>query len=160
MAEQAQNLLTKTDDFLLFYFLGETRKQPKLSEDQVLQKLLDSLITKEEIEKKGLEELIKNTNNPNDAIELVKKLDKLTTCSKNNISVWAYQQGKVFQKFKMSNKFVSAVTEFGISKTAINFKIDIIKFTENCPKMKKSCISLFYLKNNFQVIKKCLSRTC
>ena len=133
--------------------MGETRKQPELSEDQLLQKLLDSLITKEEIETKGLEELIKNTNNPNDAIELVKKLDKLTKCSKNNISVCAYQQGTVFQKFKMNNKFVSAVTEFGISKTTINFKIDIVKFMENYPKMKKYCISLFHLKNNFRVIK-------
>ena len=76
--------------------MGETRKQPKLSEDQLLQKLLDSLIREVEIETKGLEELIKNTSNPNDAIELAKKLDKLTKCSKNNILVWAYQQGKVF----------------------------------------------------------------
>ena len=76
--------------------MGETRKQPKLSEDQLLQKLLDSLIREVEIERKGLEELIKNTSNPNDAIELAKKLDKLTKCSKNNILVWAYQQGKVF----------------------------------------------------------------
>ena len=133
--------------------MGETRKQPKLSEEQLLQKLLDSLISKEEIETKGLEELIKNTSNPNDAIELVKKLDKLTKYSKNNILVWAYQQGKVFQKFKSNSKFVIAVTEFGISKTTINFKIDIVKFIENYPKMKKSCISLFYLKNNFRVIK-------
>ena len=133
--------------------MGETRKQPKLTEDQPLQKLLDSLISKEEIDMKGLEELIKNTSNPNDAIELVKKLNKLTKCSKNNILVWAYQQGKVFQKFKSNNKFVSAVTEFGISKTTINFKIDIVKFIENYPKKKKSCISLFYLKNKFRVIK-------
>ena len=133
--------------------MGETRKQPKLREDQALEKLLDSLVSKEEIQTQGLEELIKKTSNPNDATELVKKLDKLTKCSKNNILVWAYQQGKVFQKFKSNNKFVSAVTEFGISKTTINFKIDIVKFIENYPKMKKSCISLFYLKNNFRVIK-------
>ena len=132
--------------------MRETRKQPKLGEGQLLQKLLDSLINKEEIETKGLEELIKNASNPNDAIELVKKLDKLTKCSKNNILVWAYQQGKVFQKFKSNNKFVSAVTEFGISKAIINFKIDIVKFIENYPKMKKFCILLFYLKNNFRVI--------
>ena len=123
--------------------MGETRKHPKLSEYQLLQKLLDSLISKEEIETKGLEKLIKNTSNPNDAIQLAKKLVKLTKCSKNNILVWAYQQGKVFQKFKSNNKFVSAVTKFGISKTTINFKIDIVKFIENYPKMKKSCISLF-----------------
>ena len=133
----------------------ETRKQPRLSKEYVYEKLRDSLIinSKEEIETKGLEQLIRTIDNPKDAIELVKKLDKLTKCSKNNILVLTYQQGKLFQKFKSNNKFISAVTEFGISKTTINFKIDIVKFIENYPKMKKSCISLFYLKNNFRVIK-------
>ena len=122
----------------------ETRKQPRFSKEYVYEKLRDLLInSKEEIETKGLEQLIRTTDNPNDAIELVKKLDKLTKCSKNNILMWAYQQGKVFQKFKSNNKFVSTVTEFGISKTTINFKIDIVKFIENYPKMKKSCSSLF-----------------
>ena len=130
-------------------------KQPRLSKEYVYEKLRDSLIinSKEEIETKGLEQLIRTIDNPKDAIELVKKLDKVTKCSKNNILVLTYQQGKVFQKFKSNNKFISAVTEFGISKTTINFKIDIVKFIENYPKMKKSCISLFYLKNNFRVIK-------
>ena len=77
--------------------MGEARKQLKLSEDQLLQKLLDSLISKEGVETKGLEELIKSTSNPNDVTELVKKLDRLTKCSKNNILVWAYQQGKVLR---------------------------------------------------------------
>ena len=101
------------------------------------------LIVKKGIKTKGLEQLIRTTDNPKDTIKLVKKLDKLTKCSKNNILVLAYQQGKVFQKFKSNNKFVSAVMEFGIWKAAINFKIDIVKFIENYPKMKKSCISLF-----------------
>ena len=123
---------------------NETRKQPRLSKEYVYEKLRDLLInSKEEIETKGLEQLIRTTDNPNNAIELVKKLDKLSKCSKNNILVWAYQQRKLFQKFKSNNKFVSAVTEFGISKTTINFKIDIVKFIENYPKMKKSSISLF-----------------
>ena len=84
--------------------------------DQVLKKLEDSLInSKEEIETKGLEQLIENTSNLNDAIELVKKIDKLTKRSKNNTLTLAYQQGNVFQKFKMNSKFVSAVMEFGVS---------------------------------------------
>ena len=87
------------------------------------------------------------------AIELVKKTERLIKCSKNNILMLAYQRRKVFEKFKINNKFLSAVTEFGISKTTINFKIDIVKFIENCSRMKKSCISLFYFKNNFRVIK-------
>ena len=79
----------------------ETRKQPRLSKGYVYKKLQDSLINcKEEIETKSLEQLIRTTDNPNDAIELVKKLNKLTKCSKNNILVWAYQQEKVFQKLR------------------------------------------------------------
>ena len=87
-----------------------------MSIEQVYEKLQDSLInSKEEIETKCLEQLIRTTDNHNDAIELVKKIDKLTKRSKNNILTLAYQQGKVFQKFKSNNKFISAVTEFGIS---------------------------------------------
>ena len=57
-----------------------------MSKEQVYEKLRDSLInSKEEIETKGLEHLIRTTDNPNDAIELVKKIDKLTKRSKNNI---------------------------------------------------------------------------
>ena len=65
----------------------------------------------------------------------------------------ACQQEKVFQKFKVNNKFLSAVTEFGISKTTTDFKTDIVKFIENYSRMKNSCISLFYVKNNFRIIK-------
>ena len=86
----------------------ETRKQPRFSKEYVFEKLRDSLInSKEEIETKGLEQLIRSTDNPNDAIELVKKLDKLTKCSKNNILMWAYQQGKVFQKFKVTTNLLA-----------------------------------------------------
>ena len=75
----------------------ETRKQSRLSKEQVYEKLRDSLINcKEEIETKSLEQLIRTTANHSDAIELVKKIDKLTKRSKNNILTLAYQQGKVF----------------------------------------------------------------
>ena len=126
-----------------------------MSKEQVLEKLRDSLInsTEEETETKGLQQSIKKTVDPNDAIKLVKKIDKMIKCSKNNILMLVYHQGKVFQKFKMNNKFFSAVTEFEKSETTINFKKDIVNFIEEFPRMKKSCISLFYLKNNFRIIK-------
>ena len=97
-----------------------------MSKEQVLDKLRDSLSNskEEEIETKGLEQSTKNTGGPNDAIELVAKNDNFIKCSKNNILTLAYQQRKVFQKFKKDNKFVDAVTEFKKSKTTINFKID------------------------------------
>ena len=61
----------------------------------------------------------------------------------------AYHQGIIFKKYKESNKFVSAVTDFKISITTINFKIGIIKFIDDYPKMRISSISL----HNFRVIK-------
>ena len=65
----------------------------------------------------------------------------------------ASQQGKIFRRFKTDNKFKSAVFAFKISKTAINFKICVVEFIDKYPKMQWSCISLYYLKNNFRVIK-------
>ena len=115
----------------------------------------ESLIkSKEEtINRKGLEESIEKTNNPNDADELIKKIDKLIKCSKNNILTLAYQQGMLFQEFKKNNKFFKAVTEFEISNTTMNSKMDIVNFFHKYPKMRKSCISLIYLKNYFRLIK-------
>ena len=55
--------------------------------DQILQKLRESLIKSKEgeIKSKRLRESIKNADNPDDAAELVKKIDKLIKCRKNNI---------------------------------------------------------------------------
>ena len=50
----------------------------------------------------------------------------------------------------MNNKFFNAVTEFGIGKTTINFKIDIVNFIDWYSRIRKSCISLFYLKITFE----------
>ena len=118
----------------------------------MLKKLRDSLVnSKEEIETKGLEESIKNICKPNEAAELVKKIDRFVKCRKNNILMYAYQQGKVFGKFTQNSTFVNAVTEFG--KTTINFKIDVANFINQYPRMRKSSISLFYLQNIFRAIK-------
>ena len=106
-----------------------------------------------QIESKGIEILAKNVDNPDDVAKLIKKMDNMTNSKKNNILMIAYQQGEIFRRFKTNNKFISAVSAFEISKTTINFKIDIAKFFDMYPKMQTSCISLYYLKNNFGVIK-------
>ena len=125
-----------------------------LRKEKVLKKLRDSLVKcNKEIETKGLEESIKNIGNPNEAAELVKKIDRFIKSNKNNILMLAYQQGMAFQILKKTNSFVNAVKKFGISKTTINFKIDVVNFINQYPGMRKSSISLFCLKNNFRVIK-------
>ena len=110
-------------------------------------------IKSEQIDSKGVEDLSKKVDKPDDAAKLVNKIDKMIKNNKNNILMLAYHEGIIFKKFKENNKFVSAVTKFKISKTTINFKIDTVNFIDKHPKMRTSCISLFYLKTNFRLIK-------
>ena len=99
--------------------------------------------------KKPLEEF----KNSDEGAKLIKKMDSMIKISKNNILIIAYKQGKIFRKFKTDNKFISAVSAFKISKATINFKIGIVEFIDKYPKMEKFCISLYYLKINFRIIK-------
>ena len=103
----------------------------------------------EQIESKGIKELAKNVDNPDDAAELIKKVDNIIKSKKNNILLIAYRQGEIFRRFKTNNKFIRAVNAFKISKTTINFKIDIVKFINMYSKMQTSCTSLYYLKKQF-----------
>ena len=107
----------------------------------------------EQILSKGIEELVKKVDNPDDAVELTKKMDKMINSNKSSVLIIAYEQGKIFNKFKTDNKFISAVSAFKIIKTTINFKIDILKFIDMYPKIQTSYISFNDLKNNFRVIK-------
>ena len=44
--------------------------------------------------------------------------------------------------------------QFGVNKSTIIFKIHIVKFIDKHPKIKKSSLSLHFLKNYFKMIKK------
>ena len=44
----------------------------------------------------AVEELAENFENPDDAAELIKKMDKMIKIKINNILMIAYQQGKIF----------------------------------------------------------------
>ena len=116
-----------------------------------MEKLRESI--SEQTESKGIEELAKNVENPNETAKLIKDMDKMIAIKKNNILMIAYQHDKIFRRFKTVNKFIIAVSAFEISKTTINFKIDIVKFIDKYPEIQESFISLYYLKNNFRVIK-------
>ena len=112
-------------------------------------------MSEEEVDSKGkgIEDLSKRVDNPDDAAELMERTERIMKSKKNNILTLAYHQGIIFKKYKENSKFTSAIAKFNISKATINFKIDIIKFIDDYPKMRKSSISLHFLKNNFRVIK-------
>ena len=82
------------------------------------------------------------------------KLKKRCGSSNSSIRVWlAYKQGKVFKKFKENRKFIEMVKQFGVSKSTIIFKINIVKLINKHHKIRNSSHSLHFLKNYFKMIK-------
>ena len=106
-----------------------------------------------EVDCKDIENLSSSMKSPNDAAKLISKNQRVIKSRKNSILVLAYHQGVIFKRFKENSMFTSAVTNLKISKSNINFKIRIVQFIHDYPKMKKSSICLHLLKNNFRIIK-------
>ena len=95
----------------------------------------------EEIVNEDIEKKAKSVKSPEEAVEAVNNMEKVTKSNKCNILWLAYQQDKISQKFKMNDNFVNMVKEFNISKSTILFKISIVKCINKYPRMKKSSLS-------------------
>ena len=117
-------------------------------------------IMSEEVDSEDLEDLSRNVDSPDDAVKLVGRVERIMKSKKNNIVILVYHQGLIFKKFKENDKFTSAVTNLKIGKATINFKIGTITFLYDYPKMRKSSVSLHFLKNCFKRDKRGLQRTC
>ena len=102
---------------------------------------------------KVIENSAKNVKRSEEAVGVVKEMEKIIRSNKCCILWLAYQQGKILETFKENDKFINSVNNFGISKSTMAFQISIIKFLNNSPKMKKSSFSLHLLKNNFKIVK-------
>ena len=76
----------------------------------------------------------------------------MKTKKKGIINV-AYHQGQVFKRFKEKEKFAKIVSDLGIHKTTISFKINIFKLYEKYQKLLKSFIGLGFFKNYHKGIK-------
>ena len=122
------------------------------SKTAILEKFMKSIIIRE-VDCKDVENLSGSVKSPNDAAELISKINRVIKNRKNSVLVLAYHQGVIFKRFKENSMFTSAVTNLKITKSTINFKIGIVQFIPDYPKMKKSSISLHFLKDNFKIIK-------
>ena len=117
--------------------------------------------TKSEI-KKELEELIANgkrnehtdmeeqpengTTNEEDAAKAIQEFEEIIKNKKSHIAWLAYYQGKIFQRFREKERFVSHMVK--VSKSTIMFKTALSRLIDDYPKIKDSSLSLHYLKKN------------
>ena len=137
--------------------------KPKSRTESTKSKLCHSIIEQAEsevLETGDIEKRLNNVKDPGEAAKLINKMDKMINIQKNNILTIAGKQGEISKMFKTDIKFMSTVKKFNISKATINFKIGIVEFINMYFRIKKMCISLYYLKNNFRIIKEICKKRC
>ena len=79
---------------------------------------------------------------PEKAAEVIKRYKDIIKMKKKGTTSIAYYQGKVFKRFKEKEKFVKLLSELGILKNTIIFKINVFKLCEKYPKLLRSSIGL------------------
>ena len=75
--------------------LGKKRKQQKA----ILEKLMETIMI-EEVDSKGIENLSRNVESPDDAAELIRKIEHVMKSKKNNILSLGYHQGIILKNLK------------------------------------------------------------
>ena len=76
--------------------------------------LMESIMS-EEFDSKGIENLSRNVDTPNDAAELIGRIERIMKSKKNNILILACHQGIIFKKYTENNTFTSAAYKLKIS---------------------------------------------
>ena len=79
---------------------------------------------------------------PEKASEVIKRYKDIIKMKKKGTTSIAYYQGKVFKRFKEKEKFVKLLSELGILKNTIIFKINVFKLCEKYLKLLRSSIGL------------------
>ena len=113
---------------------ADSKDTKRLSKNEIKKELLESIIINEVVE----------------SAELNKKAEEMAeviniSLKRRSISI-AYYQGKVFKRFKEKEKFIKLVSQLGIHKNTIIFKINVFKLCERYPKLLKSSIGLEFFK--------------
>ena len=88
-----------------------------------------------------------------EALKIIEEYDNIIKTNKKNTILFAYEQGKIFKRFKEHRIFKNLVEQFKINKSTIIFKINIAKLLNKHPKILTSLITLNFLKSYYKDIK-------
>ena len=125
----------------------DNKKAKRLSKEEIKKKLLDSMTIDEVVEFDDLNKEAEETQDPEKAAKIIKRYEDIIKTKRKGIINVAYHQGQVFKRFKEKEKFAKLVSELGIHKTTIIFKINIFKLCGKYLKLLKSSIGLGFFKN-------------
>ena len=131
----------------------DNKKARRLSKEEIKTKLLNSMTIDEIAEFGDLNKEAEETQDPEKTAEIIKRYEDIIKIKSKGIINIAYHQGQVFKRFKEKEKFAKLVSELGIHKTTIIFRINIFKLCKKHPKLLKSSIGLGFFKNYHKDIK-------
>ena len=87
-------------------------------------------------------------------VKVIQEFEEIIKNKKSDIVWVAYYRGKIFQKFKGKERFVSdMVLKLNVSKSTRMFKIALSNLIDAYPKIKELSLPLHYLKKKLRVIK-------
>ena len=133
--------------------MKDNKKAKRLSKEEIKTKLLDSITIDKVL---GCEDLNKEAEKVQDlekAVDIIKRYEGIIKMKNKRIIKVVYHQGQVFKRFKEKEKFPKLVTELGIHKNTIIFRINVFKLCKKHPKLLKSSIGLGFFKNYHKDIK-------
>ena len=123
--------------------LADGKKTKCISKEEIKKRLLDSMIIDENLEFDDLnKEAEREVQDPEKAAKIIKQYENIIKTKRKGITKVAYHQGQVFKKFKEKEKFAKLVSELGIHKVTIIFKINVFKLCKKYLKILTSSIGL------------------
>ena len=133
--------------------VADNKKMKRLSKEEIKTQFLNSMVTDENLKFDDLNKEAEEIQDPEKAAEIIKRYEDIIKTKNKGIINVAYHQGQVFKRFKEKEKFAKLVSELGIHKTTIIFKINVFKLCKKYPKLLKSSIGLGFFKNYHKDIK-------
>ena len=121
---------------------ADSKKTKRLSKDEIKKQLLESIVINEVVECEELNREVEGVQDPEEAAKVIQKYENIIKTKKKGIISMAHHQGKVCKKFKEKEKFIKLVSQLGIHKNTIIFKINVFKLYERYPKLLGSSIGL------------------
>ena len=122
------------------------KQSRRLNKEQIKKQLLDSFVY-DDVNKEDLSARADAIKDCQEAMEIIKECEKIFKTNKKKIIGFAYEQGKIFKKFKENTNYKYLVEQFGISKSTIIFEINIVKLVDKYKKMVKSSVTPNLLKS-------------
>ena len=120
------------------------KQSRRLNKEQIKKWLLDSLVYNGHINKDDLSARVDTIKDRQEGIKIVKECENIIKTNKKKIISFAYEQRKIFKKFKEDIKFKNLVEQFRINKRTIIFKINIVKSVDKYSKMLISSVTLSF----------------